>query len=86
MPIDPNCHKELIRLGLPMTVDVLAKDEKTVITQAEIHSNGTITDLTTGIKYDQPSALRQDIVVKNKGTYKYLVLNGTTLHDLGVKP
>ena len=85
MPINQNCLHHLQKIGLPMVVEVLSTCGET-ITQAEIHIDGTITDLTTRKTYPHPSALRQELVAKNMATYRYLRYNGQLLSDLGVKP
>lgn len=85
MSINKKCLAVLQGLGLPMTVSVNGRDGKK-LTDARIDPDGSITDLKTGKQYDQPSALRADLIEPNGPTYKRLVYQGTDLHTLGVKP
>ncbi|MGA2781385.1 MAG: hypothetical protein ABSF13_05620 [Smithella sp.] len=86
MPINQNCLFQLQQIGLPMIVEVKKSKAQPIITEAKIHIDGTITDLKTGKKYPQPSALRQELVAKNTATYRHLFFNGRSLSELGVRP
>ncbi|WP_417441332.1 hypothetical protein [Idiomarina sp.] len=60
------------------------------IAGGEFHNDGEITvysNPSLGIKhrrYENPSAMRQDIVASNRPTYKYIKYKGKTLSDYGV--
>lgn len=85
MSINKKCLARLRVLGLPMTVDVIDTSGIS-ITTAEIHTDGRITDLTTGITYGSPSNLRAALIEPNGPTYTQLIYGGTSLRSLGVGP
>jgi hypothetical protein len=75
MPINPHCLNHLQKLGLP--IDVILVDRRgNKITDVRINNDGTATDLSTNITYDQPSALRSELLELNGPTYPRLIYKG----------
>jgi hypothetical protein len=84
--INANCLVQINALmALPATLEVLDK-QGNVWTTAELRPDGSIVCHANGMLYSHPSALRDQLIAANAGTYKYFRHNGQTLHDLGVGP
>ncbi|GIU52572.1 hypothetical protein TUM4438_45620 [Shewanella sairae] len=78
--IDTKCLQQLEALGLPIQVDVI-DDNNALVTSAVIRIDGTVMDLATSTIYNHPSHLRQLLVKKETGTYRYFVYKGKTLDE-----
>jgi hypothetical protein len=86
MTINANCLNQIATLmALPSTLDVLDRYGN-AWTTAEILPDGRIVCHSNQTTYRNPSHLRQDLILRNSGTYKFFKYNGRTLHDLGVVP
>jgi len=66
-------------------MDVILVDRRgNRITDVKIHNDGTATDLSTNITYNQPSALRNALSEPNGPTYPRLIYKGIDLRTWGV--
>lgn len=73
------------------SLDIQITDTRGVpIAKGQFHDNGKVTVFSNpslGIKsrrYENPSAMRQDIVARNQATYRYIKYQGKTLSTRGV--
>ena len=82
MPINSDCLRHLQRLGLPLDATLVDRHGNR-ITNVRINPDGTATDLTSGVTYDQPSALRNQLSEPNGPTYPRLIYNGPKLIYIG---
>ncbi|WPZ01525.1 hypothetical protein [Idiomarina sp. OXR-189] len=73
----------------PVNIEITDTGGKT-IAKGEFHSDGEITVYSNpslnikSCRYENPSAMRQDIVASNCATYKYIKYKGKTLSEHGV--